>query len=263
MSSTRLLSRLLLPAAFCLAASFLHAEIGTWTNLDGQSMQAEFLARKGDYVSFRKDDGSKYLYPYAKLSATDRARVDALAAAMPAASAATVSEVPATPAASANASAPAARPGALATALAGKLVVVKNGSLAAAPREQLNGAKYLAFYYSAHWCPPCRGFTPDLVEAYKSIKAKHPEFELVFVSSDRTPDAMKGYMTEYGMAWPAVKFDAKGSTSAIRRPGHERGIPNLVFMDADGKELSVSYTRDGDYLGPQKVLRDIQKHFKM
>lgn len=230
----------------------LHAELATWTNLDGQPMQAEFLGRKGDYVSFRKENGAKYLYPYAKLSEADRKRVDALASKV-VATGGTVSETPA--------AAP-VRPGELASALAGKLVALRDGALTPVPRERVLGARHIALYYSAHWCPPCRGFTPELVKAYAEIKAKHPDFELVFVSSDQDADAMKGYMKEYGMGFTAVRFDQRG-LGALRRPDHERGIPNLVFLDAEGKELSVSYTPAGDYLGPQKVLADIKKHYRL
>lgn len=258
-----------LAATLVIAATGLRAELATWTNLDGVTMSAEFLARKGDYVSFRKADGSKYLYPYAKLTAEDRARVDDLA--RPASEAAAAAEAEAarkaaaaTPASAAPAVKTPAQPaGEIAGALAGKLVTVKGGSLASAPADRLNGARYLAFYYSAHWCPPCRAFTPELVDTYKAIKAKHPEFELVFVSSDRDEGAMKGYMTEYNMDWPALRFGEKKSIRAVRRPGHESGIPNLVFMDASGKELSLSFTPDGDYRGPRAVLADIKKHFRM
>ena len=45
--------------------------------------------------------------------------------------------------------------------------------------------KVLGLYFSAHWCPPCRGFTPKLAEWYKSVKETLPEFEIVFASSDR------------------------------------------------------------------------------
>lgn len=259
-----------LAAALLLATSpALRAELATWTNLDGGTMQAEFLARKGDYVSFRKPDGSKYLYPYAKLTAEDRARVDELA--RPASEAAATAEAetarkaaaiapPAQQPAAAKATAQPA--GEIARALAGKLVAVKGGSLAPIPADQLNGTRYIAFYYSAKWCPPCRAFTPELVKTYKSIKAKHPDFELVFVSSDRDEGAMKGYMTEYDMDWPALRFGEK-SLRAVRRPDHENGIPNLVFMDVSGKELSLSFTPDGDYRGPKAVLSDIKKHFRM
>lgn len=146
-------------------------------------------------------------------------------------------------------------------ALAGNLVAVKNNSLAPLAPEATSDTKFYAFYYSAKWCPPCRAFTPELVEAYKAIKAKHPDFELVFVSSDRTGDAMLDYMASYGMVFPAVNFEQRRSIAVLKRPEHESGIPNLVFMSADGKELSTSFSRSGDYLGPRKVLADIKKHF--
>ncbi|GLV36728.1 hypothetical protein CBL_02437 [Carabus blaptoides fortunei] len=41
------------------------------------------------------------------------------------------------------------------------------------------------FYFSAHWCPPCRAFTPQLVDTYKMLRKKDPGFEVIFVSSDR------------------------------------------------------------------------------
>jgi nucleoredoxin len=259
MQNPRRLRPALLLAALCAAAApALHAEIATWTNLDGQAMQAEFLGRKGDYVSFAKTDGTKYLYPYAKLSEPDRARIDTLASKTPAVD----DPAPADPAKTSPAPAP-AKVGEMASALAGKLVAIKGSSLQSTPRDQLVGARHLALYYSAHWCPPCRAFTPELVEAYQAIKAKNPDFEIVFVSSDEDADAMRDYMKEYKMAWPALRFDAKKSIREVKRPAHERGIPNLVFMDADGKTLSVSYTPEGKYRGPRAVLADIKKHYKM
>lgn len=246
------LRRALAAAAFVFTAGFLSAEMSTWTNLDGQAMQAEFLARKGDYVSFRKDDGSRYLIPYAKLSEADRARVDSLSK-------------PAEEAAATQPTAPAETvpAGKLAAALAGKLVMLKGGSLVPAPRDHLDGARFVAVYYSAHWCPPCRAFTPELVEFYNNARTRRPNLKVLFVSSDRDQDAMTGYMKEYKMPWPALDFDKKGSTPALRRPDHERGIPNLVFLDADGRELSTCFTPDGEYRGPEAVLADIKEQLKL
>ena len=51
--------------------------------------------------------------------------------------------------------------------------------------EVLAGKKVIALYFSAHWCPPCRGFTPMLGEFYDDVKANGGEMEIVFISSDK------------------------------------------------------------------------------
>ena len=33
----------------------------------------------------------------------------------------------------------------------------------------------VGIYFSAHWCPPCRGFTPKLVEFFSELEKKYPE----------------------------------------------------------------------------------------
>ena len=49
------------------------------------------------------------------------------------------------------------------------------------------GGKVVGLYFSAHWCPPCRGFTPTLASWYKKSKELEARkcLEMVFVSSDR------------------------------------------------------------------------------
>ena len=62
--------------------------------------------------------------------------------------------------------------------------------------------KVLGLYFSAHWCGPCRGFTPSLVKTYNALKEKGKEFEIIFCSSDRGTDAFREY---YGtMPWLAI-----------------------------------------------------------
>ncbi len=231
------------------------AKLETWSSFDGAKIQAEFVSRKGDYVIFKRADGSRLMHPYAKLNDADRTRVDAFAA--------PPDDETAPPVQNTAATAPAVNSSAILSALEGKLVAVKGKALAPVSAAQIGSVRYLAVYYSAHWCPPCRGFTPRLVAAYQEIKARHPEFELIFVSSDQDASAMQGYMSEYKMAWPAVRFDQRDSATILRRPGHENGIPNLVFMRADGKELSLSFKPNGDYRGPDNVLADIRKELKM
>ena len=33
--------------------------------------------------------------------------------------------------------------------------------------EALAGKEFICIYFSAHWCPPCRGFTPVLKDFYQ------------------------------------------------------------------------------------------------
>ena len=70
---------------------------------------------------------------------------------------------------------------------------------------------YLLIYFSAHWCPPCRQFTPKLVNFYNSYGENRP-FDLVFVSSDRSEKDMFAYMRETKMPWPAMQF--KGAAAS-------------------------------------------------
>ena len=35
--------------------------------------------------------------------------------------------------------------------------------------EALAGKQLVCFYFSAHWCPPCRQFTPILKDFYEVI----------------------------------------------------------------------------------------------
>ncbi len=67
--------------------------------------------------------------------------------------------------------------------------------------------KVVGIYFSAHWCPPCRAFTPQLADWYKKVKAgpNGSKFEIVFVSSDRDEQSMKEYFGE--MPWHAVPYD--------------------------------------------------------
>lgn len=125
--------------------------------------------------------------------------------------------------------------------------------------EVKEAPKYVAFYFSAHWCPPCRAFTPKLIEWYKEFKPKHPNFELVFVSADQDEAAMKEYMTSTGMPWPAVKYDQR-EDKAFTDLGSD-GIPYLVLVDAStGKALTAK--PGNEWQPPQEILGKIEEMVK-
>merc|ERR1711879_992842 len=61
--------------------------------------------------------------------------------------------------------------------------------------EALADKKKVLVYFSAHWCPPCRMFTPVLKEAYED-ELKDKKIEIVFVSSDQNEQGAKSYFNE-------------------------------------------------------------------
>jgi nucleoredoxin len=150
-------------------------------------------------------------------------------------------------------------PDAVAKYLQGDLVRYYNGNVVAADINALANKKLIAFYFSAHWCAPCRKFTPKLVEYYNRAASQHPEFEVVLFSFDKSSSAMQSYMSETKMPWLAIDYQ-KLSQKAVLKTNAGDGIPSLVLVDSTGKVLSTSY-ENGEYLGPQKVLADIDAIF--
>lgn len=115
--------------------------------------------------------------------------------------------------------------------------------------------KFTALYFSAQWCPPCRMFTPKLVEWYNNFKPKHPDFELVFVSADQDAAAMEEYIKSDNMPWPYAQFDKAGSEAFVQYGSD--GIPYLVLIDKEGKAVTA---KDGnEWQSPEEVLAQIEK----
>jgi len=107
--------------------------------------------------------------------------------------------------------------------------------------DALAGKTAVGLYFSAHWCPPCRGFTPMLGAAYtKDLKAKG--LEIVFVSSDKDEDQFTSYFNE--QPWLALPYDQRSVKAALSKKYKVQGIPTFVVLDgatgevitADGRE---------------------------
>ena len=150
-------------------------------------------------------------------------------------------------------------PHALYPLLKGDLVCWRNGTINHFEDEALEKKKLIALYFSAHWCAPCRKFTPQLIEYYDRIAAQHPEFEIIFVSYDRSPFGFETHLKETQMPWPAIDFQKVGSKEAITKYAGA-SIPDLELVDATGKVLSSSYAGK-EYRGPQQVLADLDEIF--
>ena len=100
--------------------------------------------------------------------------------------------------------------------------------------------KLIGIYFSAHWCPPCRQFTPKLVE-FRNAHAD--QFEVVFVSSDQNADDQQKYMQEAGMPWPAIPY-ASQQVALLKERFSISGIPSLVIVDGKGTLISTQGRSD-------------------
>jgi len=100
-------------------------------------------------------------------------------------------------------------------------------------RDILAG-KIIGFYFSAHWCPPCRTFTPKLVK-FRNENSK--DFEVVFVSSDRSPAAQMAYMMETGMKWYTLPHRSI-EANALAKKFEIRGIPALIIVSPNGETIT-------------------------
>jgi thiol-disulfide isomerase/thioredoxin len=147
--------------------------------------------------------------------------------------------------------------GKVALGLRNKLQVLRDGKLVAFdPGSRPEPEIYLA-YFGAHWCHPCREFSPTLLEEYRQLKKRKPDrFELVFVSDDRSSDEQALYIRELGMPWPFIKYSAIGSVPSVE---HANGpaIPDLVVLTRDGDVIFNSF-HGAAYVGPQSVLEDAE-----
>merc|ERR1712159_100122 len=104
--------------------------------------------------------------------------------------------------------------------------------------EALANKRAVALYFSAHWCPPCRGFTPQLAKWYTD-DLKEKGLEVVFVSSDRDEAAFNEYYAE--QPWLALDYADRGAKEDLSTYFGVNGIPSLAIMSAEGELI----TKDG------------------
>jgi len=101
--------------------------------------------------------------------------------------------------------------------------------------EVLAGKSAVGIYFSAHWCPPCRGFTPKLAQMYTNT-FKGKGLEVVFVSSDKDDASFQDYCKD--MPWTAVPFADRERKAMLNKKFKVQGIPTMLILDADGNLIN-------------------------
>jgi len=123
-------------------------------------------------------------------------------------------------------------------------------------RDAFSGLDAIGIYFSAHWCPPCKKFTPILGEKYAKLKEAGKKVEIVFASSDRNQEAFNDYYKE--MPFLALKYEDRDVKNRLAKRYKCEGIPYLVFVNPNtwetittngrGEISSESYIENFPYL---------------
>ncbi|KAK0056216.1 tryparedoxin-like isoform X1 [Biomphalaria pfeifferi] len=123
----------------------------------------------------------------------------------------------------------------------------------------------LALYFSAHWCPPCKIFTPRLAMFYDELKGASRRFEVVFVSFDYNEASFHEYFSR--MPWYAIDYSNSDKRDSVASEFGIKGIPVLIFLDAasfqpitlNGREIVMLDPR-GDHFPWRIPLENIPSH---
>ena len=99
------------------------------------------------------------------------------------------------------------------------------------PTRNIGGpGKVVGIYFSAHWCPPCRAFTPNLSRFVTDWKAgpRRSLLDVVFVSSDHSAQEfglyhndMPFYALPYNQRHKKVRYTESSKTipNSSKKPG--------------------------------------------
>jgi len=103
--------------------------------------------------------------------------------------------------------------------------------------------KIVGLYFSAHWCPPCRGFTPKLSEKYKELISQGKPIEIIFVSADNDEESAIEYFKS--MSWDMmIQYDDQDTKDLLDQKYEIEGIPTLVLVNGDNGELITADGRE-------------------
>lgn len=109
--------------------------------------------------------------------------------------------------------------------------------------------KTVFLYFSASWCPPCRGFTPQLGAFYEKF-AQSKNFEVLFVSWDEEEEDFAGYYEK--MPWGTLPF-SEAKSKELTEKFQVESIPTLIGLDADTGDIVTRSARTMVVKDPEGV----------
>eukprot|EP00039_Didymoeca_costata_P029155 m.23478 g.23478 ORF g.23478 m.23478 type:complete len:189 (+) comp7503_c0_seq3:71-637(+) len=102
-------------------------------------------------------------------------------------------------------------------------------------KVDLASADVIGLYFSAHWCPPCKAFTPKLATVYNKLRKQGKKIEIVFVSGDVAKTNFDEYFET--MPWLALPFQ-HSLIKELQKKFKIQGIPSLILLKPDGEVIT-------------------------
>ena len=97
--------------------------------------------------------------------------------------------------------------------------------------------------------------TPLLAAKYEEIKSTHQNFEIIFVSGDRSDDECINYYAS--MPWLLLKFSEKSLKTNLMEEFNVAGIPSLILLDGEGN-LITTHGRQLIFSAPFDKLKEAE-----
>ena len=118
-------------------------------------------------------------------------------------------------------------------------LIDKNGAFF--DNQKLKDCKVFILYFSAHWCPPCRQFTPILAAQYRLYQQQQQQTgsTVIFVSRDRSLQEQLAYMKEAHGDWPALSCQS-ALQGQMNSAFQVRGIPTVIAVKVSTGEIITS-----------------------
>ena len=134
----------------------------------------------------------------------------------------------------------------------------KDGEVKFAPKD----TPFFGLYFSAHWCPPCRNFTPKLINFYEVANKTQKQIEIIFVTSDKSEAEFNEYFGS--MPWLSIPFKDE-SINNLKESFEIMGIPTFLVFNSEGKLIDDKarttvenrYTKNGYTEQSTKTIIDI------
>ena len=107
--------------------------------------------------------------------------------------------------------------------------------------EAIQQHPIICLYFAARSSPPCRIFTPVLLNFYREVNMVEKRLEIIYVPRDKESDGFLAFMNQ--MPWLAIPFEDERILE-FKRKYNIKGIPSLVVLGQKGEMITLEGRKD-------------------